>query len=183
MFSRCNSLNYLNFNLTSGSLGYSTHFILTCVKAWCLSWAQLVWPTGSRSARACSAPCVPLKCAHRLAPAKHSMWSLLGPDGDKNEMICQIACHERSLLALGLSQSQAHSWWKQLKDADFISIWARPKKPVFILFQANFVTTFNLWPERTRVFSQVPSECWLFTGLYRHTLACILPSIALQYSN
>lgn len=45
--------------------------------------------------------------------------SLLGPDGDKNKRICQIVHHQLSLLALGLSYSQAHSWWKQPKNADF----------------------------------------------------------------
>lgn len=72
------------------------------------------------------------------------MWSALGPDGDKNEQICQVVRHELSPLALGLSYIQALSQWKQPKGADFISSWASSEKTLFILFQANFTTTFNL---------------------------------------
>lgn len=69
------------------------------------------------------------------------MWSALGPDGDRNEQICQIICHELPPLALGLSYIQALSQWKQPKDADFISSWASSEK---ISIYPLSSTTFNL---------------------------------------
>lgn len=72
--------------------------------------------------------------ARSAAGARSSTRSSLGPDGDENERICQIVCHELSLLALGLSYSQALKWWKLPKDVDFLSTWASPEKKIYLSF-------------------------------------------------
>lgn len=146
----------------------------------------LVQPAGScsagtaasRRAGAHRAPRSPPE-AHSAASARSGTRSSLGPGSDENERICQMVCHELSLLALGVSYSQALKWWKLPKDADFLSTWASPEKNVLIVFQANFTTNFNLWPERTREFSYRPSR-WMLNihsspGLYSHAYSLLHP--------
>lgn len=88
------------------------------------------------------------------------MWSASGPDGDRNEQACQIVCHELPLRALGLSDIQALGWYKQHKDADFVSTWASPKKKCIYPFLGNspLPAAYSL-RETPRSFPEDETEC------------------------